>query len=186
MEVGYMDLKITVVEFWKGLDLQIQNTIATMAYGRPSDSIPDAWYEAAKNVDQNRAANKAFKLASRIPVPATISTRTTPSVPIHLGPPSLLQILPSVLRISSTPVNLTPLNCYWCHKPGHLATDCPQKHDIWTLSIEEIEMALLVKKDVVETEDPPVAVKKADTEDFVQDSEWKAHPHCPHVIMSRY
>ena len=53
MEVGYMDPKISVVKFQKGLDPQIQNTIATMAYGRPSDSNPDAWYEAAKNVDQN-------------------------------------------------------------------------------------------------------------------------------------
>ena len=53
MEAGYTDPKITVVKFRKGLDLQIQNTIATMAYGRPSDLIPDAWYEAAKNVDQN-------------------------------------------------------------------------------------------------------------------------------------
>ena len=57
MEAGYMDLKISVVRFQKGLDPQIQNTIATMAYGRPSDSNPDAWYEAAKNVDQNRAVN---------------------------------------------------------------------------------------------------------------------------------
>ena len=57
MEAGYMDPKITVDKFWKGLDLQIQNTIATMAYGRPSDLIPDAWYEVAKNIDQNQAAN---------------------------------------------------------------------------------------------------------------------------------
>ena len=62
-EVGYMDPKTTVVKFRKGLDLQIQNTIATMAYGRPSDASLEDWYEAAKNVDQNHAANEAFKLA---------------------------------------------------------------------------------------------------------------------------
>ena len=56
-EAGYMDLKIIVVKFRKGLDPQIQNTIAMMAYGRPSDASPESWYEAAKNVDQNRAAN---------------------------------------------------------------------------------------------------------------------------------
>ena len=33
-EAGYTDLKIVVVKFRKGLDPQIQNTIATMAYGR--------------------------------------------------------------------------------------------------------------------------------------------------------
>ena len=186
MEAGYTDLKVTVVKFWKGLDLQIQNTIATMAYGRPSDSTPDAWYEAAKNVDQNWAANKAFKLTSCIPVLAPISTCMTPSVPIHLGPPSLSQILPLVLKINLTPVNLTPFNCYQCHKPRHLATDCPQKHNIRTLSIEEIEMALMVKKDMARIEDPPVEVEEADLKDFVQDNKWKAHPHCSHVVVSRY
>ena len=46
-EAGYIDPKIVVVKFWKGLDPQIQNTIATMAYGCPSDSSPENWYEAA-------------------------------------------------------------------------------------------------------------------------------------------
>ena len=49
--------------------------------------------------------------------------------------------------------------------------DCPQKHDIQTLSVEEIEMVLMVRKDMAEAEDPPVEVKKADPVDFVQDSE---------------
>ena len=35
VEAGYTDPKTTVVKFWKGLDPQIQNTIATMAYGCP-------------------------------------------------------------------------------------------------------------------------------------------------------
>ena len=56
-EARYTDLKTTVVKFRKGLEPHIQNTIATMAYGRPSDAVPEDWYEAAKNVDQNRAAN---------------------------------------------------------------------------------------------------------------------------------
>ena len=62
-EARYTDPKTMVVKFWKGLDLHIQNTIATMAYGRPSDASPKDWYEAAKMVDQNQAANEAFKLA---------------------------------------------------------------------------------------------------------------------------
>ena len=63
VEVGYTDPKSTVVKFQKGLDPQIQNTITTMAYGCPSDASPEDWYEVAKNVDQNRTANEAFKLA---------------------------------------------------------------------------------------------------------------------------
>ena len=62
-EAGYMDPKIVVVKFRKGLDPQIQNTIATMAYGCPSDASLQNWYEAAKNIDQNRTVNEAFKTA---------------------------------------------------------------------------------------------------------------------------
>ena len=47
-EAGYTDPKTTIVKFQKGLDLQIQNTIAMMAYGHPSNASPEAWYEAAK------------------------------------------------------------------------------------------------------------------------------------------
>ena len=104
-------------------------------------------------------------------MPAPISTHMTPPVPTHLGPPSLSWILPLVPKINLTPVNLTPFNCYQCHKPGHLATDCPQRHDIWTLSVEEIEMALMVKKDMAKIEDLPVEVEEADLKDFVQDNE---------------
>ena len=39
-----------------------------MAYGHLSDASLENWYEAAKNVDQNRAANEAFKSAYRAPV----------------------------------------------------------------------------------------------------------------------
>ena len=52
-EAGYTDLKTTVVKFQKGLDPLIQNIIATMAYGHPSDASLEDWYEAAKNIDQN-------------------------------------------------------------------------------------------------------------------------------------
>ena len=85
-EAGYTDPKVVVVKFRKGLDPQIQNTIATMAYGRPSDTSPENWYEAAKNVDQNCVANKAFKSAYQAPV--STPTRLT-SVPLHLAQQNL-------------------------------------------------------------------------------------------------
>ena len=88
-EAGYIDPKIVVVKFRKGLDPQIQNTIAMMAYGCPSDSSPENWYEAAKNIDQNRAANEAFKTAYRTP----ISTHP-PINPLRTIPQSLLQAPP--------------------------------------------------------------------------------------------
>ena len=57
---GYSDLKTIVVKFRRGLSAQIQNSVATMASGRPSDASPGAWYAMARVVDQNRAANEAF------------------------------------------------------------------------------------------------------------------------------
>ena len=71
MEAGYTDLKTIVVNFWKGLDPQIQNTSAMMAYGRPSDVSPEDWYKAAKNIDQNCVANEAFKTAYCTSTPIT-------------------------------------------------------------------------------------------------------------------
>jgi hypothetical protein len=46
-ESGYMDPKTLVVKFRRGLDPQIQNAVATMAIGCPSDTAPMAWYKAA-------------------------------------------------------------------------------------------------------------------------------------------
>ena len=71
-EAGYTDPRTIVVKFRKGLDPQIQNSIATMPYGRPLDTSPDNWYKAAKTIDQNCQANEAFQSASR-PTPRPIS-----------------------------------------------------------------------------------------------------------------
>ena len=94
-EAGYTDPKTTVVKFRKGLDPQIQNTIAMMAYGHPSNTSPENWYEAARTIDQNRAANEAFKMAYQ--TPTSITTRPTQ--------PSLFQLPSPVVHINPTPGN---------------------------------------------------------------------------------
>ena len=50
---GYSNPKTIVVKFQRGLSTQIQNSIATMASGRPSNASPEAWYAMARVVDQN-------------------------------------------------------------------------------------------------------------------------------------
>ena len=50
---GYSDPKTIVVKFQRGLNAQIQNSITTMASGRPSDANLEAWYTMAQVVDQN-------------------------------------------------------------------------------------------------------------------------------------
>jgi len=64
-DAGYTDPRTLVVKFWRGLRLGIQNQIATMPYGRPADTDPDAWYRAARRIDQARLANEAFQSVSR-------------------------------------------------------------------------------------------------------------------------
>jgi len=50
-DAGYMDPRTLVVKFRQGLRLGIQNQIATMLYGQPADTDPDAWYRAAQRID---------------------------------------------------------------------------------------------------------------------------------------
>lgn len=60
---GYSDPKTIVVKFRRGLNPAIADAVATMAAGRPDDLDPEAWYEAAVRIDQNQAANAAFRSA---------------------------------------------------------------------------------------------------------------------------
>ena len=62
-ESGYSDPKTIVVKFRRGLNPAIADAVATMAAGRPDDLDPEAWYEAAIRIDQNQAANVAFRSA---------------------------------------------------------------------------------------------------------------------------
>jgi len=50
-DTGYTDPRMLVVKFRQGLRIEIQNQIATMLYGRPADTDPDAWYRAARRID---------------------------------------------------------------------------------------------------------------------------------------
>ena len=52
-EAGYTANKTIVVKFRWGLDPCIQDAIATMTSGRPSNEIPSLWYNAARTLDQN-------------------------------------------------------------------------------------------------------------------------------------
>ena len=73
-DMGYTDPQTLVVKFRRGLKLGIQNQIATMPYGRPADTDPDAWYRVARRIDQACLANEAFQSVLR-------STNSTPLRP---------------------------------------------------------------------------------------------------------
>jgi len=44
---SYMDPWTLVVKFRQRLKLNVQSQIATMLFGRPTDTNPEAWYAAA-------------------------------------------------------------------------------------------------------------------------------------------
>jgi len=50
-----------VLKFWHGLIPIIQNYIACLTYGRPSDDVLKDWYDAAILCNENHIANSAFQ-----------------------------------------------------------------------------------------------------------------------------
>ena len=111
-----------------------------MPYGRPLDTSSSDWYKAAKTIDQNREANEAFQLASHpTPHPAPCST--------------LISLVKTNPLLVNTDVGLKknppPPTCYRCHKTRHKAPNCPDKYDIRMSSVEELEMEIMVRRDVM-------------------------------------
>jgi len=51
-DAGYTDPWTLVVKFRHGLKLNVQSQIATMPFGQPADTDLEAWYTAARRIDQ--------------------------------------------------------------------------------------------------------------------------------------
>jgi len=71
-DAGYTDPRTLVVKFRRGLKLNVQSQIATMPFGRPADTDLEAWYAAARRIDQAQLANEVFQSTLR-------STTVTPA-----------------------------------------------------------------------------------------------------------
>lgn len=158
-EVGYTNPKTIVVKFRRGLDPEIQNAIAMMAYGHPLDTSPTQWYDVARIIDQNQAANEAFRSAYKVPTPAPTCHFTTsivrPPPPVIHANPTQSNPVPMDIDVGQrrNPVLLT---CYQCNKSGHKAPDCPLRFDMRELTIEELQMELMTQMDIARVEASPL------------------------------
>jgi len=76
-DAGYMDPQTLVVKFRRGLKLNVQSQITTMPFGRPTDTDLQAWYAAARRIDQARLVNEAFQ--STLRSTTVIPTRSVPT-----------------------------------------------------------------------------------------------------------
>jgi len=139
------DPRTLVVKFQRGLRLGIQNQIATMPYGRPADTDPDAWYRAARRIDQACLANEAFQSVSRSTPsapPKTVSAQPSPLSVARLPPVLLLPVTPKPpppapsmgipMDVDTTRKtrSLPPRGCYRCGDANHLVRDCPHCMDV--------------------------------------------------------
>ena len=146
-EAGYSNPKTIVVKFHQGLDTQIQNAIATMPSGCPSNMVPTDWYTAARTIDQNRATNEAFQSSYQTPSvaptqahPSTFNTVCFQALEQSANHQHALTPRNPVLIDIDVSQKMQPLlfSCYRCRKAGHKAPDCPTRFNIQELSIDDL------------------------------------------------
>ena len=178
---GYTDPRTLVVKFRRGLRLGIQNQIATIPYGQPADTDPDAWYKAAWRIDQAYLANEAFQSVSCSAPSASLRTisaqpplLSVARLPLALPPPVIPKPPPAIpsmgvpmdVDVTRKARSLPPRGCYRCRDTNHVVQDCPHRLDVCQLTTEQQEELiedLLALKDAVPIEEscPP------EEEDFV-------------------
>lgn len=162
---------MVVIKFCRGLDPQIQNTIATMTNGRPSDTDPAGWYAAAQTIDENRVINNMFRLSYC--APALMQQAAQPQT--HQVTFNALKF-PVPKQSIPSPGNPVPMEvdatwkkpaCYRCGSLEHLAPHCPHHFDIQNLSVEELQEHL--EYQLTEINVAPVDLESEDgKENFVQ------------------
>jgi len=139
----YFEGSHIVLKFRQGLNAKIQDHVACLTTGRPSDNAPKQWYNAAILCDENRISNEAFRTTSRMASRSEISAQPGSMFRKPLGP--VTRPLPPTSH-TSTPTRYTPsaqsvsaptkpkdgsaLICFRCGQPGHTRPECPRRFDV--------------------------------------------------------
>jgi len=180
-DAGYTDPRTSVVKFRRGLRTNIQGQIAIMPFERPADTDPEAWYAAARRIDQARLTNETFQsmlrsttmapTRSALPRPTPLSMfrfpqSTPPPVPLRPTLPVPSGEVPmdvdTVQKTRPAPLR----GCYRCGEPNHLVKNCPHCLDVQRLTAEQREELiedLMALKDAIAEEE----VESSLEEDFV-------------------
>lgn len=165
---GHKDPKTIVIKFRRGLNPEVSTAVATMVSGRPSDTDPQAWYDAAVRVEQVVRANKTFQAVNTYqrtprfqPTPSTL-----PNPPVQRyahSNPSPGNPIPMDIDAARRSRNL-PVVCPRCGKTGHKGKDCRSSFDVRRLDTEEalamrerldVQIRLLEAQQLLDTFDPP-------------------------------
>ena len=157
---SYTNPKTIVVKFRRGLSPTIADAVVMMAARRPDDLDPEAWYEAAIRIDQNQAANTAFRSShTSVPQlkPVSVGVITQPPTidSRAITFPSRQGFLSWFAHTVPTPGNPIPMDidaakrhgkppptCYRCGKPGHVVHNCPQPMDIRTMGRDKADFLM--------------------------------------------
>ncbi len=153
--------------------------LAGMAFGRPSDTDPEAWFCLTVWIDQNRTADEAFHVLHRQPYPLTPSM----SRPLAISRPDPAAPPPWFTHSNLSPGNPVPMDidtarkakatpdtCRYCGKTGHWAKECDLHFDVRYMDTDELERELENKfaaKDVAPAETPVEGEEELSIEDFV-------------------
>lgn len=146
----YHDGAAVVMKFRHGLNPDIQNRIALLGEGRPTDTVLQEWVKAARRYDANVAANQAFEVTTKVKNPIVRNLFHNPirqpsayQVPQAAIPtPAVSHVVPMDIDRTKLKKSTTPIVCHRCMQPGHISRDCPRRYDIRFMTKDEKEDAI--------------------------------------------
>ena len=156
------------MKFRKGLRRDLQDQIAQLAYGRPDDADPQAWYTAALVCAENVESNALFHGSARNSNSFASFRNMVPTPIASHQPPHATVPTPSRPHPQYAPMDIdatkrkapTPDVCYRCGQPGHRKPQCPQRFDVRHMTTDECEgwmkergIGKGVRKDVEDKQD---------------------------------